>query len=95
MNNTNDILLKIKAGTASIIAALQDGIGNQHLVLNTRVTEITDEGEHSRITDSLQNNFFCKLVIVALPPKLLVETILFSPQYRNSYKPLCGKPKPG
>ena len=70
---------RIKAGTSSMIAALQDGIGNQELVLNTRVTEITDEGEQIRITDSLQNNFLCKLVIVALPPKLLVETILFSP----------------
>jgi len=70
---------RVKGGTASMIAALQNGIENQHLVLNTRVTEITDEGEQIRITDALQNNFLCKLVIVALPPKLLLETILFSP----------------
>ena len=47
--------------------------------MNTRVTEITDEGEHIKITDPLQNNFLCKLVIVALPPKLLLATLLFSP----------------
>ena len=49
--------LRIKAGTASIIAALQDGIGIQDLVLNTHVTEITDEGEHIRITDSTKQFF--------------------------------------
>ena len=70
---------RIKGGTSSIICALQDGMGNGDLVLNTQVTEITDEGDHISITDSLQNNFFCKLVIVALPPKLLVHTIIFSP----------------
>ncbi len=70
---------RIKAGTYSIIAALMNRIGNEDVALNTQVTQITDEGDHIRITDALENNFFCKLVILALPPKLLVDTILFSP----------------
>jgi monoamine oxidase len=70
---------RIQGGTYSIIEALHLAIGKENIVLNTEVIEIADEGDRIKITDSLQNSFFCKYLIVALPPKLVTNTIRFSP----------------
>jgi monoamine oxidase len=70
---------RIQGGTSSIIEALHKNIGKENIILNTRIVEIADDGDHIKITDSLQNNFFCKQLIVAMPPKLIANTIQFFP----------------
>lgn len=70
---------RIKGGTYSIIEALQQLIGKENIILNTEITDIVDEGNSIRIADSLQNNFFCKQLIVAMPPKVLSNKIQFIP----------------
>lgn len=70
---------RVQAGTYSIINALHHAVGEEAVVLNTIITAIVDEGDQVKITDSLQNNFFCKQLIVAMPPKLLANTIQFVP----------------
>jgi monoamine oxidase len=56
---------RVQGGTYSIIEALYQILGKGSVVLN--------------ITDSLQNDFLCKKLIIALPPQLLINTIQFSP----------------
>lgn len=70
---------RIQGGTYSIIGALHEAIGKEAIMLNTEVTEIIDEGDSIKITDSLQNHFICKHVIVAIPPKLLTDAVQFFP----------------
>ncbi len=70
---------RVQGGTYSIIEALHKAVGEEAVQLNTTITEISDEGNKIKITDGLQNNFFCKQLIVAMPPKLLSNTIQFFP----------------
>ena len=70
---------RVKGGTYSIIKALHKAVGEDAVVLNTTITTILDEGDRIKITDSLQNNFFCKQLVVAMPPKVLSTTIDFIP----------------
>ncbi len=77
---------RIQGGTYRIIEALHQAIGKNDILLNTEVTEIIDEGDRIKITDSSQNNFFCKHLIIAIPPKLLTNTIRFSPTLPEDIK---------
>ena len=70
---------RVQGGTYSIIEALYQILGKGSVVLNTEIVEIVDEGKSLKITDSLQNDFLCKKLIIALPPQLLINTIQFSP----------------
>lgn len=71
---------RIQGGTYSIIEALYRHIGKESIVLNSKIIEIVKEDNKLILTDSLKNNFFCKYVIVALPPKLAIHSIQFSPE---------------
>ena len=70
---------RIKGGTYSIIEALHQHIGKENIVLNAEVIEVFDEGDTIKIKDILKNTFFCKHLIISIPPKLLTNTIAFSP----------------
>lgn len=70
---------RVKGGTYSIIEALYQNIGKESVILNTEILKIVDEGDSLKLTDSLQNDFLCKKLIIALPPQLLINTIQFSP----------------
>ena len=71
---------RIKGGSYNIIEALYHQIGQEQVLLNTEVIEINEEDHKIKITDRSNNNFYCKYVIVALPPKLAVNTFKFIPQ---------------
>ncbi len=71
---------RIKDGTYSIIEALNRHIGKERIVLNSKIVEIAAADNKLKITDSLNNHFFCKYVIVALPPQLAIYSIQFSPE---------------
>nr|WP_299418462.1 NAD(P)/FAD-dependent oxidoreductase [uncultured Emticicia sp.] len=70
---------RVQGGTYHIIEKLHQNIGKENVVLNTEIVEIIDESESVKIIDSSGNTFRCKLLIMALPPKLLIDAILFSP----------------
>lgn len=71
---------RIKGGTQSIIEALCQNIGKENIVLNTEVISIADEGDQIKITDHQNNHFYCKKLIIALPPKLASSCFEFTPQ---------------
>ncbi len=71
---------RIQGGTYSIIDALYRHIGKESMVLNSKIIEIVEDESKLILTDSLKNNFSCKYVIVALPPKLAIHSIQFSPE---------------
>lgn len=71
---------RIQGGTYSIIEALYQNIGKENVVLNSEIIKIVDKGDKLKITDSLNNNFFCKYLIIAIPPKLVINSIQFSPE---------------
>ena len=70
---------RIKGGTYSIIRALQHISGEENIVMNTVITSVVDEGDCIKLTDSLQNNFLCKQLVIAMPPKVLTNTTQFLP----------------
>ncbi len=77
---------RIQGGTNSLIEILKNSIGMANIVLNTAIAKITDQGQNILITDSLQNTFCCKRLIIAIPPKLIVNKIQFSPDLPQSLK---------
>ena len=70
---------RVRGGTFSIIDALRKSMDSDELLLNTRVTNISDRGDSISVTDTLGNHFLCKRVIAAVPPQVLIDTLSFSP----------------
>lgn len=70
---------RVKGGTYSIIEALCKHIDIENIALNTNIIEIIDKGNRITILDSLHNEYVCKKLIIAMPPKLLINTIRFTP----------------
>ena len=71
---------RIKGGTYQIIEAFKKTIGKENIILNTEIIQIIDEGDKIRIEDSVGNIFYCKHLIITIPPKLLINTISFLPE---------------
>ena len=71
---------RIKGGTFSIINELYQRIGKENVVLNTEVIGIIEEDNQLKITDSLGNSYFAKHLIIALPPKVAINTLEFTPK---------------
>lgn len=71
---------RIKGGTWSIIDELSRHIGLENIVLNTEIVGIIEEGNKLRIIDSQNNNFYCKYLIISVPPQLVANSIKFTPQ---------------
>ena len=69
---------RIKGGTYSIIEALAKHVGEENMSLNTAIIKVADEGDCIEITDSFQNTYRCKQLIIAMPPKVITN-IQFSP----------------
>lgn len=70
---------RVQNGTYSIIEALYQSIGKENVILDTEIVEVIDEGDRLKIIDSFENIFYCKHLIIAIPPKLLINSIQFSP----------------
>lgn len=70
---------RIKGGSYRIIEELQKQLAPADLIFNTEIIKIVDNGATITITDSLHNNFYCKQLIIAVPPKLIINSVQFSP----------------
>jgi monoamine oxidase len=71
---------RVQGGTGQIITALQNKIGLQNIVLNCQITQIEEQIDGLKISDSEGNTYFSKKTILALPPKLAENSIMFSPK---------------
>jgi monoamine oxidase len=71
---------RIKGGTFSIIEELYHRIGKQNVILNSEVISITEQNNQLKIIDSLGNTFIGKCLVIALPPKLAINTLEFNPK---------------
>lgn len=76
----NHAAYRIKGGTFSIIEELYQRIGKENIILNTEVVGIVAEDNQLKIMDSLSNNYFCKYLVIAVPPKLAIHTFEFIPK---------------
>jgi monoamine oxidase len=70
---------RVQGGTYQIIQTLEQIIGPEKINLNTEIIAIEDQTDCIKITDNFNNNFFCKKLIIAIPPKTLNNTIQFTP----------------
>ena len=75
----NHSAYRVQGGTNQIIEALHQQIGPENVVLNTKIVEVIEQGDQLKITDQLQNNYFCKYLIIAVPPKLLINSLRIIP----------------
>ncbi|NER14278.1 FAD-dependent oxidoreductase [Leptobacterium flavescens] len=82
---------RIKGGTESLIAKLREEIGEENILLNTRVNGIRDRGNELEIDSSDNRKFLTSKVVTTLPPNLLVNTVLFTPDLPGDLKSLCTK----
>ncbi len=82
---------RIKGGTFSIIEELYQRIGKQNVVLNTEVIGIIEEENQIKIIDSLGKHHFCKHVIIALPPKVAIHAIQFTPNLSEDVSQVMKK----
>ncbi len=82
---------RIKGGSISIIDELNNLIGKENIVLNTEVIGIVEEDHKIKISDSLNNHFFCNYLIIALPPKLAINTLEFTPKLPPGLKEVMMK----
>jgi monoamine oxidase len=82
---------RVQGGTSSIIEALHQSIGNDNIILNTEIIKIIDEGDILKLVDSLQNEFFCKCLIIAIPPRLISSKIDFVPEFPNGVTQVMQK----
>jgi monoamine oxidase len=71
---------RVKGGTYSIIDQLYQIIGKENVSLNTHIKTIIDEDNNIKLTDSDNNHYYCKNLIIALPPNLGFNTIQFTPE---------------
>lgn len=71
---------RIKGGTWSIIDELSRHIGNENIVLNTEIIRVIEEENKLQIIDNHNNSFYCKYLIIAVPPQLVANSIEFTPQ---------------
>lgn len=71
--------LRVKNGTESIIKALVEAVGAAHIVLNETIESIENIGDFVRLKGK-NTTYEAKKVILAAPPKVLLQHIHFTPQ---------------
>ncbi len=82
---------RIRGGTLSIIDKLSHNIGNENIVLNTEVVRIVEEGNKLQIINNQGNIFYCRFLIISAPPKLVINSIEFTPELPHNTKQIMQK----
>jgi len=70
---------RIKGGTSTLINALATSLSDNEMILNEAVTELIFDEEKVRVK-TINHIIKADLVISTLPPALLINAVLFSPQ---------------
>jgi monoamine oxidase len=74
--------MRLKGGTSTIVAALANGLPQDHLHLKARVSRLAyhDSGVVLSVkSDDGDHEVFTRYVILAAPPRLLAATVTFDP----------------
>jgi monoamine oxidase len=87
----SDSAYRIKGGTFNIIEALYQRVGKENVILNSEVIRIIEEDNQLKIIDRLSNTFFCKCLVIALPPKLAINTFEFKPELPQAVNQIMQK----
>jgi monoamine oxidase len=82
---------RIKGGTKSLIEALYKHLAPESVHLNTEIISITDKNDHLELQDSHHNRYTCKYLISTVPPKLLINTVQFSPELPANFVQILDK----
>jgi len=82
---------RIKGGTCTIIDALYQQIGKENVVLNTQINGIVEEDNQIKIIDSLGNHYFSKQLIIAMPPKVAIHSLEFTPKLPEGINQIMQK----
>lgn len=68
---------RISGGTSTLINALTDQVGSENIVLNSKVDWIDFSNEP--VVHTFDKSYHASKVVLALPPKLWANNIMFSP----------------
>ena len=71
---------RIKGGSSTIIEKLIEKTGRESIHLNTAVLKVEDRGTYLLVSDNHQREWQADQVILTIPPRLLVNTVSFSPE---------------
>lgn len=82
---------RIKGGSSSIIDSLHQRIGKENVVLNTQVNAIIEEDNQIKIVDNLGNAYFSRHLIIAMPPKVAIHSLEFTPKLPEAIKLIMQK----
>jgi len=73
--------LRIKDGSYRIIEVLAEKIGIDNIQLETEITQIREEGEFIRLMDNNGQEYLCKLLIIAMPPRVFLGNVQITPKF--------------
>jgi monoamine oxidase len=80
---------RVKNGTESMIQALVQAVGEAHIVLNETVESLENVGDFV-VLRTKNNTYEAKKVILAAPPKVVLQHINFTPQLPNALMQVMG-----
>ncbi len=75
---------RIKDGTSAIINKLKVIIGDSNIILQHDVISVIDLGNHLKIICENGNEYLCKMLVFAVPPKVINSRVKFHPELPTS-----------
>lgn len=82
---------RIAGGSAQLIKALVEGIGEASIQLNTIVQTVEDLGDGLLVTDADGRTYSCSQLVLALPPRLIADRIAFQPALPSDWQSVASK----
>lgn len=70
---------RLKGGTSVLIETLAEKVGRENITLKTTVNAVQDKGDYLMVSDAEGNEWACKKLVFAIPPRVIHHTISFQP----------------
>jgi len=70
---------RLKGGTSVLIEKLAEMVGRNNIILKTTVNNVQDKGDYLMVSDSEGNEWACRKLIFALPPRVIHHNVHFHP----------------
>jgi monoamine oxidase len=70
---------RIRGGTSQLIEVLAEHVGKENIHLQTTLSSVEDGGAFIKIKDASGNEWTCKKLVIAVPPRILTGSVLFQP----------------
>ncbi|MFG1285027.1 flavin monoamine oxidase family protein [Xanthobacter autotrophicus] len=84
---------RIAGGMARMVATLADGLDEDEIRLGHVLQKVEDKGDHVVLTFRVDDAFLtveARHVVIALPPRLVAETVRFSPDLDSATRDAMG-----